>query len=352
MGLLTMSNHLMVALIAFVMMVDLVNAETRCPARCLCFRSTVRCMFLQLDQVPAVPANTTILYLYKNRIKDIDKHTFHDLPKLEQLYLHFNQIDHLDPETFSNVPSLERLFLHNNKLQRIPSGAFHNMESLKRLRLDSNALICDCQILWLAKMLNEKQGTTQAAAICQSPDQLNGRSVTSLIEEFNCKKPVLTEEPTDVEITFGGTVYFTCKAEGDPEPDIVWLYNNNEISPDDDPKYQVLQDGTLMIENASDSDMGSYECMAKSPAGEVKSRSVHMKPILANSHSNHNSTKVKPKFVVTPEDVDVQDGSSARLDCEVTGLPRPVITWTFNDGPVDRQRTGMSLPTDVFFFLF
>lgn len=389
MGLLTMSNHLMVALIAFVMMVDLVNAETRCPARCLCFRSTVRCMFLQLDQVPAVPANTTILdlrfnrirdigpntfrdmkqlntlllnnnhinqlqkgvfnglkelrylYLYKNRIKDIDKHTFHDLPKLEQLYLHFNQIDHLDPETFSNVPSLERLFLHNNKLQRIPSGAFHNMESLKRLRLDSNALICDCQILWLAKMLNEKQGTTQAAAICQSPDQLNGRSVTSLIEEFNCKKPVLTEEPTDVEITFGGTVYFTCKAEGDPEPDIVWLYNNNEISPDDDPKYQVLQDGTLMIENASDSDMGSYECMAKSPAGEVKSRSVHMKPILANSHSNHNSTKVKPKFVVTPEDVDVQDGSSARLDCEVTGLPKPVITWTFNDGPVDRQRTEL-----------
>ncbi len=51
---------------------------------------------------------------------------------------------------------------------------------------------------------------------------------------------------------------------------------------------------------------------------------------------------VKPKFVVTPEDVDVQDGSSARLDCEVTGHPRPVITWTFNDGPVDRQRTGIT----------
>lgn len=61
---------------------------------------------------------------------------------------------------------------------------------------------------------------------------------------------------------------------------------------------------------------------------------------------------MKPKFVVTPEDVDVQDGSSARLDCEVTGLPRPVITWTFNDGPVDRQRTGTSLPTDVFFLFF
>ena len=54
-----------------------------------------------------------------------------------------------------------------------------------------------------------------------------------------------------------------------------------------------------------------------------------------------NFNIVKPKFIVTPEDVDVQDGSSARLDCEVTGYPRPVITWTFNDGPVDRQRTGI-----------
>ena len=53
---------------------------------------------------------------------------------------------------------------------------------------------------------------------------------------------------------------------------------SNEISAENDTRYQVLQDGTLMIENASDSDMGSYECMAKSPAGEVKSRLVKMKP--------------------------------------------------------------------------
>ena len=56
---------------------------------------------------------------------------------------------------------------------------------------------------------------------------------------------------------------------------------------------------------------------------------------------------MKPKFVVTPEDVDVQDGSSARLDCEVIGHPRPVITWTFNDGPVDRQRTGIAISSCV-----
>jgi len=32
-----------------------------CPASCVCFRTTVRCMFLQLDAVPDVPESTTIL---------------------------------------------------------------------------------------------------------------------------------------------------------------------------------------------------------------------------------------------------------------------------------------------------
>ena len=39
------------------------SGSIRCPTRCLCFRSTVRCMFLQLDRVPQVPSNTTILYV-------------------------------------------------------------------------------------------------------------------------------------------------------------------------------------------------------------------------------------------------------------------------------------------------
>jgi hypothetical protein len=43
-----------------------------------------------------------------------------------------------------------------------------------------------------------------------------------------------------------------------------------------------------MIENATNSEMGSYECMAKSPVGEVKSRQVHMKPS-SDAPSNSNN---------------------------------------------------------------
>ncbi|KFM72304.1 Peroxidasin, partial [Stegodyphus mimosarum] len=39
-----------------------INATSvQCPSRCLCFRTTVRCMFLKLEKVPEVPADTTIL---------------------------------------------------------------------------------------------------------------------------------------------------------------------------------------------------------------------------------------------------------------------------------------------------
>jgi len=37
------------------------NEIQQCPLRCLCFRTTVRCMFLNLDRIPNVGSETTIL---------------------------------------------------------------------------------------------------------------------------------------------------------------------------------------------------------------------------------------------------------------------------------------------------
>ena len=54
-------------------------------------------------------------------------------------------------------------------------------------RLDSNALVCDCQMMWFAEMLKEKRGSTQTAATCNFPQNLQGKSLQALsIEEFHC----------------------------------------------------------------------------------------------------------------------------------------------------------------------
>ncbi len=43
-------------------------------------------------------------------------------------------------------------------------------------------------MLWLARMLQEKQATTQAAATCDLPSQLHGKPVSAIADDFNCSQ--------------------------------------------------------------------------------------------------------------------------------------------------------------------
>uniref|UniRef100_G3RQA0 Peroxidasin like n=1 Tax=Gorilla gorilla gorilla TaxID=9595 RepID=G3RQA0_GORGO len=345
-----------------------------CPSRCLCFKSTVRCMHLMLDHIPQVPQQTTVLdlrfnrireipgsafkklknlntlllnnnhirkisrnafeglenllylYLYKNEIHALDKQTFKGLISLEHLYIHFNQLEMLQPETFGDLLRLERLFLHNNKLSKIPAGSFSNLDSLKRLRLDSNALVCDCDLMWLGELLQgfAQHGHTQAAATCEYPRRLHGRAVASVTaEEFNCQSPRITFEPQDVEVPSGNTVYFTCRAEGNPKPEIIWIHNNHSLDLEDNTRLNVFDDGTLMIRNTRESDQGVYQCMARNSAGEAKTQSAMLR---------YSSLPAKPSFVIQPQDTEVLIGTSTTLECMATGHPQPHITWTRDNG--------------------
>ncbi|XP_069777626.1 peroxidasin homolog isoform X1 [Narcine bancroftii] len=345
-----------------------------CPSRCLCFRTTVRCMHLMLDHIPRVAPQTVILdlrfnrireippgafkkqknlntlllnnnqvkriprkafedldnlkylYLYKNNIRAIDRQAFKGLVSLEQLYIHFNHIEILEPETFSDLPKLERLFLHNNKISRIPAGTFSHLTSLKRLRLDSNGLVCDCQLMWLGELLKSyaTSSHTQAAATCEYPRTLQGRSVVSVTaEEFNCERPRITSEPQDVDVALGNTAYFTCRAEGNPKPKIVWLHNNNELHMKNDIRLNLLDDGTLMIQNTQESDQGTYQCMAKNVVGEATTQGVSLR---------YFGAPTKPSFVIQPQNTEVLVGSSITLECSATGHPQPRVTWTKGNG--------------------
>ncbi|KAL3869555.1 hypothetical protein ACJMK2_042223 [Sinanodonta woodiana] len=325
---------------------SLIRAQSVCPSRCLCFRSTVRCMFLQMDRVPKVPPETTILDLRFNKINDIPPGTFAEmknlntlllnnnlieklvdgvfdgLSELKYLYLYKNRIESIEGNVLKSVPKLEQLFLHNNRLKRIPQGLFSYTSDLQRLRLDSNALICDCEMVWLAQELREKLSDTQAAATCEFPENLKGKSLTSInVEEFNCKKPQIVLQPRTVEATPGNTVYFNCKAEGTPDPEILWMHNNELVEIGKERRYSVLEDGTLMIERTADQDMGMYECIARNSVGETKTNQVELK---------YSGRTAQPVIVQAPQDVQTSVGKTVELHCVATGNPKPHVTWTFN----------------------
>lgn len=68
---------------------------------------------------------------------------------------------------------------------------------------------------------------------------------------------------------------FKCEIQGDSSAKIVWMRDDQEINMDNT-KYEMMNDGSLVIKDTKDDDSGYYECMAKSDEGVVKSRPARM----------------------------------------------------------------------------
>ncbi|XP_026757851.2 peroxidasin [Galleria mellonella] len=344
-----------------------------CPSKCQCIRNAVRCLQQDLVAIPTVPVEThtldvrfnkitditpgilghlhrlrslllndnqlrqlrsgvfrglrriKYLYLYRNRIQHIDPDVFYGLLHLEQLYLHVNEIHHIEPDMFYNLPRLERLYLHNNLLKGIPSGSFRNLPKLRKLRLDSNALICDCSMLWFVEMLSQHRHM-EIAATCYGPDDATGIPLAVMTEkDFNCRQPEIESGPEDVTVNFGEDAVFSCVAKGEPTPEIIW-YRDSSTLPISANRYEVMHNGTLMVHDAEESDLGYFECLAKNPAGEARSRPARM--ILQSMPDN----KGIPVFTVAPRKQTVKINQTLVIfDCVAKGNPKPHLSWYFND---------------------
>lgn len=128
-------------------------------------------------------------------------------------------------------------------------------------------------------------------------------------------KPEIVTEPKDIEISYGQTAVFSCKAIGDPRPEIVWMLNANEIH-SDDTRINVLPDGSLRIDEVTANDAGRYECMARNNMGEVHSRQARM---IVNNEVIETEAEA-PKFIQTPPaELDLLEGLPLVLHCVVSG---------------------------------
>jgi len=130
---------------------------------------------------------------------------------------------------------------------------------------------------------------------------------------FCSELPSLLTLPVPLTLTEVQTLRLSCTAEGDPEPEVMWLINNTEVTSD----RVVIGNGSLVIYNTSVSDSGAYSCVARNSAGVVQ----YTVPVVVRPQ------QVAPNITVPPQSITTTAGNSVALDCIAGGIPDPQITW-------------------------
>ncbi|XP_068134915.1 palladin isoform X1 [Hyperolius riggenbachi] len=156
---------------------------------------------------------------------------------------------------------------------------------------------------------------------------------------------------------------FTCMVTGNPQPKIYWFKDGKQISKRSEHyKIQREPDGTCSLHTSAASldDDGNYTIMAANPQGRVSCTGrLMVQAVNQRGRSNRTPTSqphirrprsrsrdsgeenepiqerfFRPHFLQAPGDLIVQEGKLCRMDCKVSGLPTPDLSWQLNGRPV------------------
>ncbi|XP_055372286.1 protein slit-like isoform X2 [Condylostylus longicornis] len=188
------------------------RAETECPARCSCDRTTVDCSARGLKEVPHdIPQYTTELLLNDNELSHIKSNgVFSNLPNLVKLDLRRSQIIRIEPNAFKNATTVQDLLLGENKIREVHKkmfigldnlqtlslydnliscvmpGSFDSLTSLHTLNLESNPFNCNCHLAWFSNWLRQKN-FIGGSPRCNYPVEIADAHVKDLpVHEFKC----------------------------------------------------------------------------------------------------------------------------------------------------------------------
>lgn len=116
-----------------------------------------------------------------------------------------------------------------------------------------------------------------------------------------------------VEIEARKDYKFTCNAVSYPPPLTSWKFNGHDM----------MEEESFKIINASTSDEGTYECLAKNAVKTTK------KNIAVRLMMPPTSDAPRSKELI------LENKSDAELTCEIYARPRPDFKWKFNGVEID-----------------
>ncbi|KAJ6659390.1 hypothetical protein lerEdw1_019122 [Lerista edwardsae] len=174
------------------------------------------------------------LDLRNNFISTIDPGAFGGLSSLKRLDLTNNRIGCLNADIFKGLANLIRLNLSGNLFSSLTQGTFDHLISLKSLEFQTDYLLCDCNMLWLQRWLQERNITVRETR-CAYPKSLQAQPVLSVKQELlTCDPPLELPSfymtPSHRQVVFeGDSLPFHCTASYiDQDMQVLW-YQDGKI---------------------------------------------------------------------------------------------------------------------------
>ncbi|XP_061539337.1 LOW QUALITY PROTEIN: hemicentin-1 [Phycodurus eques] len=140
--------------------------------------------------------------------------------------------------------------------------------------------------------------------------------------------PSIHDLAQEVVVLESNQAQLACVTKGVPQPTLSWEKDGVPFG-EGTGEYTILPSGELVIDTAQPGDAGSYTCVATNEVGhdsQTVTLSVHTHPV----------------FTELLADVSLNKGERLLLDCGVSGIPPPRITWAFNNNIIPVHYDHMS----------
>ncbi|XP_074686397.1 myopalladin isoform X1 [Strix aluco] len=202
------------------------------------------------------------------------------------------------------------------------------------------------------RLMNEIEFRLERTPVDESDDEIHHEEIPT----GKYIAPIFDKRLKHFRVMEGSPITFTCKIVGIPVPKVYWFKDGKQISKKNAHfKMNREEDGTcsLHIEASTNDDDGNYTIMAANPQGRiscsghlmvqsipVRGRISTIQPHRTRPRAPEGDKETvqerffRPYFLQAPGDMVAHEGRLCRLDCKVSGLPTPDLTWLLNGKPV------------------
>lgn len=203
------------------------------------------------------------------------------------------------------------------KIEWKKDGTFLNLISDDRRRLLPDGSLFITSVVH-SKHNKPDEGIYQCVATVDSLGSIVSRTARLSVAGL----PRFASQPEASSVYVGDSFVLSCDVSPELVPFVHWEQNRSLRELDD--RISILSNGSLVISNANESDVGLYRCGVGSGAALKYSEEAEVK-ILAEAGENRPLI-----FLRQPSTLTSVVGQTAVFSCVVSGYPTPSVAWSHN----------------------